>query len=138
MIQKKLFHKKKENFAKLEHYVPDITITPVDYVLPDYSSIYEHSKKEMLEFLSKTEPDIYCEQYFKNIAYVRAQEMKADLLSQQKKHMEAIRNIVSKHEAERIRLERTIKEKEKILNQHREELELLMKLYTEKNGGYMI
>ena len=130
--------KKKETLVKLQHYASEITITPVDYMLPDFENEYKKAVEKMAKFLSKTEPDLYCDSWFDKMADVMEQTMTAELLSQQKNHLEVIRNIVCKQDAELVSLNETIEKKHEMLRRHGDELESLIKLYADKNGGFVL
>ena len=130
--------KKKETFVKIQHYAPEITIIPVDYMLPDFESEYKKAVGEMARFLSKTEPDIYCDSWYDTMADLMEQTMIAELMSQQKNHLEVIRNIACKHDAELVSLNETIEKKQEMLRCHRDELDSLIKLYSDKNGGFVL
>ena len=99
-----MFWKKREKNARIDHYAPDITVVPVNYVYPPLDKRMAEAEKEIKDFLSKTEPDKYNSAYYDRVAEKKEIVLLEELMEQRAQHENTIFLQAVKHQAELTRL----------------------------------
>lgn len=129
-----IFPKKKSKQVVLDHYAPDVNITPLDYLELDIDQRVKVSTKSIEEFLSYTYPDTYNDTFWDLYTDREDQLLITKLKQQYDKHNEANQEIIMKHKGELERLDSELRNKETILHQIEEELKCTIEKFNERNG----
>lgn len=99
-----MFLMKRGKRAKIDHYAPDITVVPVNYVYPPSEKRMSEAEKEIKDFLLKTEPDKYNSAYYDHVAEKKESVLLEELMEQRAQHENTIFLQTVKHQAELTRL----------------------------------
>ena len=97
-------NKRKSNKAEIEHYAPDITIVPTNYVYPSVEERLSTAKKEIDDFLSNTQPDQFNSTFYDSAAEYNERIILEALLEQTAIHSHSIMLQTTKFGAELHRL----------------------------------
>lgn len=99
-----LRNKRKPNKAEIEHYAPDITIVPSNYVYPPAEERLANAKREIDNFLSNTQPDQFNSTFYDSTAEYNERIILEALREQTAIHSHSITLQVTKFNAELHRL----------------------------------
>lgn len=129
------WRKNKPASVEIAHYAPEVTLTAVDYLLPDAEKRLQEAEALMSDFLQQTAPDRLCEGFFDAQAEAQEELLLADLRVQGVEHTGSNRSIAAKHRSELQRLRSEIGDTEQLLQQLERELAAQERLYAMVNGG---
>ena len=129
------WRKNKSASVEIAHYAPDVTLTAVDYLLPDAEKRLQEAETLMSRFLQQTAPDKLCEGFYDAEAEAQQELLLADLRLQGVEHTGSNRSIAAKHRAELQRLRSEIEDTDQLLQQLEADLSAMEQLYAAVNGG---
>lgn len=123
-----LRNKRKPNKAEIEHYAPDITIVPSNYVYPPAEERLANAKREIDNFLSNTQPDQFNSTFYDSTAEYNERIILEALREQTAIHSHSITLQVTKFNAE---LHRLLEEEVNLMT----ELQKIDMMISELKGG---
>lgn len=120
--------KRKSNKAEIEHYAPDITIVPANYVYSSTKERLANAKKEIDNFLSNTQPDQFNSTFYDSTAERNERIILEALREQTAIHSHSIMLQATKFNAE---LHRLLEEEVNLMT----EIQKIDMMINELKGG---
>lgn len=125
---------RRAGLTTVPHYAPDLSLAPINYIFPVSSEVrLKKAKKRIKFFLKNTDPDKYSGNFYD--AYVQREEaaLIAQVRMQTPGHQGINGAIALKHRSELERLQRTISQTERVINDLDSRIDELSQLYKSKN-----
>lgn len=130
----RFFGRRKPDPVAIAHYAPDISLTAVDYAPPiPHERRFQNARGAIREFLSRTNPDSLCEQFYDRAAEEEGELILVLLQEQAPDHRDANASIARKHKAELDRLDQALQQVDSAVRACDAELSELQKLYDRCN-----
>lgn len=120
--------KSKSKKAEIEHYAPDITMVPSNYVYPSAEERLANAKKEIADFLANTQPDQFNSTFYDSVAKYNEKIILEALREQTAIHSHSIMLQSTKFNAE---LHRLLEEEVNLMT----ELQKIDMMISELKGG---
>lgn len=120
--------KPKSKKSEIEHYVPDITMVPTNYVYPPAEERLANAKREIADFLANTQPDQFNSTFYDSKAEYNERIILEALLEQTAIHSHSITLQATKFNAE---LHRLLEEEGNLMT----ELQKIDMMISELKGG---